>query len=103
MHAQQSGAEIPRFPLPYETVRIALVAVWKLNVLRRIDLRRVYGRGKHGTTTPHPPPNRRRNHVNSVPDFFKNPMRLAFFAVSPACRPLPEPLACVLKPHLSPG
>ncbi len=54
-------------------------------------------------TPPHTPPNRRRNHVNSQPDFFQNPMLLVVFPHVARVSLLHKLLACVLKPHLSPG
>jgi hypothetical protein len=103
MHAPLSGRGTGDFDSSKIVTRRPQGAVWNPNVLSRLGLWQVYGHGRHGQQAPHPPPNRSRNHVNSVPDFFQNPMLLVFSPMSPACRPPPEaqirPLSPVSPPR----
>jgi hypothetical protein len=103
MHALRSGRGTGDFESSKIVTRKPQGVAWNPNVLWRLGLWQVYSQGRHGQQAPRPPPNRSRNHVNSTPDFFQNPMLLVFPPMSPACRLPPEAQIRLLSPVSPPG
>jgi len=103
MHALRSGQGTEDFDSSKIVTCSARGAAWKPNVLGRIGLWRVYGHGKHGDTHPPTPPKSSAESCQFLPRLFSKPDASRCFPHVARVSPLHKLLACVLKPHLSPG